>query len=80
MDKVSAEAFLLRADENAEMIVDAGLDTIREAWWVTHPGEPLPDPFTISHRNARLLLLAAFKAGATFGFEEVIEITRKLQT
>lgn len=64
------DAFLLRADENAEMLVDQAFGVIGRAL----NGGPIPDPCPISRRNLRLLILSAFKAGATYGLEEVITI------
>lgn len=55
------------------------MNVIRTAYQIERPGEPLPDPMAISHRNLRLLILSAFKAGATYGFEEVISLSKTTQ-
>ena len=70
--------FLLRADEKSEMLADSGMNMIRSAREAEGLPGPVPDPVTLTHRNLRLLIRAAYKAGAAFGFEEVANALRKI--
>lgn len=71
------QTFLLRADERSEMLADQALNVIKEALILDGVKGPIPDPYTISIHNFRLMIRTAYKAGAVFGLEEVIKVMRR---